>query len=181
MLVKLPLELNLCRLVIYAASFGNVVDGVLLATALTAQDPFHSRPIQYSKTYGDHRNESALWGPECRRLFDAGQLSDPIMIRNLIVHFASTYEKRREKDGKKKNDGWDAGWEREGRGGGSNSNTSLHFHAKEFAITYKVSPKRVVQLCYEAMDIANRLLEFCEKRSNMYRDLTNFVQLFKGG
>ena len=39
---------------------GYIADGILLCVALTATDPFQGRPIQYSKTYEAHRDDSAL-------------------------------------------------------------------------------------------------------------------------
>ena len=44
---------------------------------------------------------------------------------------------------------------------------------------FKMSPKRIVGLCYAAMDIASRLKEFVYSHSHMFAQLCAFEKLFK--
>eukprot|EP00913_Durusdinium_trenchii_P011813 g11095.t1 len=69
MAIALPLDLRLCRLILFGVLFGCAADAVVMATALKDH-------LKYAR--------AVMRSLESRSHFDQGALSEPIMLRNLF-------------------------------------------------------------------------------------------------
>eukprot|EP00439_Symbiodinium_sp_Y106_P070764 s14_g12.t1 len=149
MAIVLPLDLRLCRLVLFGALFGCAADAVVMAAALSGQDPFSSPMHMVIKDHLKYARALAK-SFESRWHFDGGSLSEPIMLRNLFK-------------------AWLKGLSQEGEGTlgsrlrvqlGASQRSMLLKHSQEFAKDHSVMPKRLTHLALTVVEIAQRTLEF---------------------
>ncbi|CAJ1328822.1 unnamed protein product [Effrenium voratum] len=148
MAIALPLDLRLCRLILFGVLFGCAADAVVMATALGGQDPF---TMPMSIVIKDHLKyaRAIMRSAETRWHFDQGALSEPIMLRNLFRAWLNGL-----------------GPEEATLGGklrftsGSNQRHVFVKHAHEFAKSHAVMPKRLTQLALSVVEVAQRTLEF---------------------
>eukprot|EP00929_Paragymnodinium_shiwhaense_P006097 TRINITY_DN10892_c0_g1_i2.p1 TRINITY_DN10892_c0_g1~~TRINITY_DN10892_c0_g1_i2.p1 ORF type:complete len:3538 (+),score=1283.55 TRINITY_DN10892_c0_g1_i2:605-10615(+) len=152
--IALPLELRLCRLVLLGVLLGCPADAVVMAAALSSQDPF-SMPLQM--VIKDHYKylRGVLRSSESRRMLDGGTLSEPIMLRNLFLEWLSGL---RFDDAAK---GAAASSHSAGRSGATQRNVFVK-HSHSMLQKHAVMPKRLTQLALLVADVAQRTLEFVE-------------------
>eukprot|EP00931_Biecheleriopsis_adriatica_P024385 TRINITY_DN1520_c1_g1_i2.p1 TRINITY_DN1520_c1_g1~~TRINITY_DN1520_c1_g1_i2.p1 ORF type:complete len:3371 (-),score=1236.43 TRINITY_DN1520_c1_g1_i2:41-9523(-) len=154
MAIALPLDLRLCRLVLFGVLFGCAADAVVMAAALSGQDPF-TLPI--SMVIKDHfkYSRAVMRSFESRKHFDGGALSEPIMLRNLFKTWL---------DGLKSEGAGNDGKPRLAQSGSAQRHTFVK-HAQEFAKIHAVMPKRLTQLALAVVDVAQRTMEFLAPNS----------------
>ncbi|CAK9029613.1 unnamed protein product [Durusdinium trenchii] len=88
--LQLPLELKLTRLVWLGAHFGVVADAVVLASVMSSQDAFSMPSPLFMREELDFvsRLRSAA---SARLLFDSGELSEPLMHRQLFLEWLTEF------------------------------------------------------------------------------------------
>ena len=148
MAISLPLDLRLCRLILFGVLFGCAADAVVMATALGGQDPF---TMPMSIVIKDHVKyaRAVMRSLESRWHFDAGALSEPVMLRNLFKAWLKGLGQDSEALGNKLR-----------FTSGSSQRHVFVKHAHDFAKNHAVMPKRLTQLALSVVDVAQRTLEF---------------------
>lgn len=148
MAISLPLDLRLCRLILFGVLFGCAADAVVMATALSGQDPF---TMPMSIVIKDHLKyaRAVMRSFDSRWHFDAGALSEPIMLRNLFKAWLKGLGQDNEALGNKLR-----------FTSGSSQRHVFVKHAHDFAKNHAVMPKRLTQLALSVVDVAQRTLEF---------------------
>ncbi|CAD7948958.1 unnamed protein product, partial [Amoebophrya sp. A120] len=86
LMIALPIDARLCRLIVDGALFGCLPDALLVVVGLSQPEPF-SQPshlvIKDDAELGKRNRASAT----VRRIFDAGACSEPLMLRNLLAEW----------------------------------------------------------------------------------------------
>ncbi|CAE7224714.1 tdrd9, partial [Symbiodinium necroappetens] len=90
--LQLPLDLKLSRLVWLGAHFGLMADAVVLASVLSSLDSFSMPSPLFMREEADfvERLRSAA---SARLLFDGGELSEPLMQRQLFLEWLAEFHK----------------------------------------------------------------------------------------
>ncbi|CAE7803865.1 unnamed protein product [Symbiodinium sp. CCMP2456] len=90
--LQLPLDLKLSRLVWLGAHFGLMADAVVLASVLSSLDAFSMPSPLFMREEADfvERLRSAA---SARLLFDGGELSEPLMQRQLFLEWLAEFHK----------------------------------------------------------------------------------------
>ncbi|CAD7943828.1 unnamed protein product [Amoebophrya sp. A25] len=165
LMLTLPLDIYLCRLVVYGALFGCVADAIVIASGLSTQDPFTLPThlvIKDQTEYAQAVKRSFL----SRKHFDAGQYSEPLMLRNMFVQWMVDFY-----DFKEKQVAHRRGYVQE------NHRASFTKFSQNFARSYAVAPKRCVHLCMNVLDTATRFKKFIHKDSQLYDDISRLIYI----
>ena len=82
--MHLPLDLRLCRLILFGALFDCLCDAIVIAACLQGRDPFTwpTKKILKEDTKFVH---SLKHSAGSRQGFDEGNYSEPIMLRNMAI------------------------------------------------------------------------------------------------
>jgi len=164
----LPLELRLCRLILFGTFFNCIVDTVVMACCLAAQDPFTLPSTMVIK------DETAFLRSmqrsyETRMKFDDGNFSEPIMLRNLFLAWMKglnpqSIEEKQEAMALPK---------RSGRGMQASNAQRYDFvhHSKLFGRKHAVIPKRMTLLALTVMDVAQRVSEWVPSCTHIHKQL----------
>jgi len=134
MVVALPLDIRLCRLVLFGVLFGCTADVVAMAAGLVCPDPF---ALPAGSAARDHAScvRALLLSAKSRWRFDGGELSEPLMLRNVFVEWLCRLE--------------DLG-----------DGPSTAAATKEFGRRHAVAPQRLALMVLAVGEIARRTLEF---------------------
>lgn len=155
LMLTLPLDIYLCRLVVYGALFGCIADAIIIASALSTQDPFTLPThlvIKEQKDYAQAVKRSYL----TRLHFDNGHFSEPLMLRNMFVQWMndfSSYKQRAQQNRR--------GYVQD------NARASFTKFSQQFSREYAVVPKRCVHLCMNVLDTATRFKKFVHRESHL--------------
>eukprot|EP00929_Paragymnodinium_shiwhaense_P061684 TRINITY_DN30835_c0_g1_i1.p1 TRINITY_DN30835_c0_g1~~TRINITY_DN30835_c0_g1_i1.p1 ORF type:complete len:2723 (-),score=607.76 TRINITY_DN30835_c0_g1_i1:101-8269(-) len=87
--LMLPLDIRQCRLVFFGCIFGCVVDAVVMAVAISSADIFETPDLSVLKENTKYV-EAVVRSAESRRRFDRGALSEPVMLRNVVMEFVAS-------------------------------------------------------------------------------------------
>ena len=102
--LSLPVDLHLCRLVMFGILLNKPCDAILMAASLQSQDPFTQPSYKILKDQ-DRFIKSQRRSYDARCDFDRGTYSQPIMLRNMLVDWfvmVDNENKERRKQTKKK-------------------------------------------------------------------------------
>ncbi|CEM27081.1 unnamed protein product [Vitrella brassicaformis CCMP3155] len=172
LMMTLPLDIHLCRLVLFGFIFGCPCDGIVVAAAVSAQDPFTMPShlvIKNPAEFGASLQKSLL----SRAHFDANHHSEPLMLRNVFVEWLLRLEehllhKHRNQPNWQRQNGYRP--PRGGGRGGGMRNVTQQVRStsrvmkreyiqvsREFGRDHAVIPKRLTQLALTTLDILQRV------------------------
>ncbi|CAE7424008.1 tdrd9 [Symbiodinium necroappetens] len=134
LMMAVPLDVQLCRLVIFGALLGMPCEGVVCAAATSVQDPF-TLPSHLIMKDPKEYAEAVRRSYESRKYFDHGHWSEPLMLRNLFVHFLLEFRKMQIDK-----------CNRRGRVGRESTRSAFTRCAQLMASKFAVVPKRLVNL-----------------------------------
>eukprot|EP00931_Biecheleriopsis_adriatica_P048937 TRINITY_DN2828_c0_g2_i1.p1 TRINITY_DN2828_c0_g2~~TRINITY_DN2828_c0_g2_i1.p1 ORF type:complete len:2336 (+),score=540.50 TRINITY_DN2828_c0_g2_i1:45-7052(+) len=168
LMMSVPLDVQLCRLVIFGALMGMPCEGVVCAAAASVQDPF-TLPSHLIMKDPKEYAEAVRRSYETRSFFDQGHWSEPLMLRNLFVFWLSGFRKMMiEKSS--------------GRGGrrGRESNRSAFTRcAQGMGHRFAIVPKRMVNLANAVLDTATRMRKFLPDGSEMLKQTNDLLTLLQ--
>eukprot|EP00930_Biecheleria_cincta_P046744 TRINITY_DN32280_c0_g1_i1.p1 TRINITY_DN32280_c0_g1~~TRINITY_DN32280_c0_g1_i1.p1 ORF type:complete len:1630 (+),score=254.37 TRINITY_DN32280_c0_g1_i1:68-4957(+) len=156
---QLPIDLPVARLVWLGCHWGVAADAIVLATVMSSLDTF-AQPsplfMRDESTFLDrHRSSSS-----CRMLFDGGQLSEPLMLRQLVLEWLLELHESEQIWGDKEY-----------------IFRARQRHTKNFAYRYSLSKGRMEHMVSQIQDLALRTLRLCEQGS---RNETQLRRLISG-
>ncbi|XP_026192372.1 uncharacterized protein LOC34620335 [Cyclospora cayetanensis] len=183
LMMQLPIDVRLCKLVFLGIVFGCPLDAVVMASCLSSTDLFAFPALMLLQ-----RHSKASAGLEAalqlqqqlktRALFDGGQFSEPLMLRNCFVEFllhfaASTAELR----------GRLARQAAPSRSRRLELNMKVEYNraAREFGRIHAVLPKRLVQTTLLCCDLCQRVIKLLDASSAAYKNLQFLLKLLQDG
>merc|ERR1711915_734039 len=156
------------RLVLFGAFFNCIVDAVVMACCLSAQDPF-TLPTQFVLKDEMTYLRSLQRSYETRAKFDDGNYSEPIMLRNLFLNWMKglnpqNAEEKTEAERLPK---------KYSRGMQASNKQRYQFvhHSAAFGKKHAVIPKRMTLLALTVMDVAQRVSEWLPENSYLFQQL----------
>eukprot|EP00928_Gymnodinium_smaydae_P013423 TRINITY_DN14893_c0_g1_i1.p1 TRINITY_DN14893_c0_g1~~TRINITY_DN14893_c0_g1_i1.p1 ORF type:complete len:1095 (+),score=297.96 TRINITY_DN14893_c0_g1_i1:124-3408(+) len=167
LMMSVPLDVQLCRLVLFGSILDMPCDGIVMASALSVQDPFTLPShliIKEPKEYAEALRRSY----ESRFYFDHGHHSEPLMYRALFVQWLSDFRKnavaRAASGGRRENQ----------RGAFTRCSQGM---AGRFAVV----PKRLVHLATSVVDTATRMRKFLPAGSKSLQKVDALLKLLGAG
>ncbi|CAK9007158.1 Probable ATP-dependent RNA helicase spindle-E [Durusdinium trenchii] len=145
--LQLPLELKLTRLVWLGAHFGVVADAVVLASVMSSQDAFSMPSPLFMREELDFvsRLRSAA---SARLLFDSGELSEPLMHRQLFLEWLTEFHQNQYVCGDKEKVLW-----------------ARRRHTMDFSFQYSLSRGRMDHVVSCVVDLSLRTYRACMPNS----------------
>lgn len=169
LMMAVPLDVQLCRLVIFGALLGMPCEGVVCAAATSVQDPF-TLPSHLIMKDPKEYAEAVRRSYESRKYFDHGHWSEPLMLRNLFVHFLLEFRKMQIDK-----------CNRRGRVGRESTRSAFTRCAQLMASKFAVVPKRLVNLANAILDTATRMRKFLPEGSALLKQLESLLSLLQAG
>ncbi|CAE7223050.1 unnamed protein product, partial [Symbiodinium pilosum] len=169
LMMAVPLDVQLCRLVIFGALLGMPCEGVVCAAAASVQDPF-TLPSHLIMKDPKEYAEAVRRSYESRKYFDHGHWSEPLMLRNLFVHFLLEFRKMQIDK-----------CNRRGRVGRESTRSAFTRCAQLMASKFAVVPKRLVNLANAILDTATRMKKFLPEGSALLKQLESLLSLLQAG
>ncbi|KAF4729267.1 hypothetical protein FOZ62_029444, partial [Perkinsus olseni] len=156
--IIMPLELRLCKIILLSVWLGCALDGVLIASALSSQDPFTMPSMLVMKDWRQF-GRSAKSSFETRARMDGGSYSEPLMLRNLLRSWLVSYY-------------------HSGGADGSDRQSVLR-HTMEFCRSSRLAviPQRLTNIVMTVMDVSNRLLGLLQPNTLAHRQISCLLEL----
>lgn len=156
--LQLPLDLKLSRLVWLGAHFGLMADAVVLASVLSSLDAFSMPSPLFMREEADfvERLRSAA---SARLLFDGGELSEPLMQRQLFLEWLAEFHKHHYVWGDKDKVLW-----------------ARRRHTSNFSFHYSLSRGRMDHMVAHVVDLALRAYRATDPKSRAERSLSELLR-----
>lgn len=156
--LQLPLDLKLSRLVWLGAHFGLMADAVVLASVLSSLDSFSMPSPLLMREEADfvERLRSAA---SARLLFDGGELSEPLMQRQLFLEWLAEFHKHHYVWGDKDKVLW-----------------ARRRHTSNFSFHYSLSRGRMDHMVAHVVDLALRAYRATDPKSRAERSLSELLR-----
>ena len=165
-MMSVPLDVQLCRLVIFGAVLGIPCEGIVSAAAMSVTDPF-TLPSQLIIKDPREFAEALKRSYETRCYFDHGHQSEPIMLRNLFVHFLCEFRK--------------AAVGQAGRRRGREPPRAAFMRcAQSMGGRFAIVPKRIVNLANAVLDTSTRMRKFIPAGSAVLKQIDAMLALLNG-
>ncbi|CAL1126910.1 unnamed protein product [Cladocopium goreaui] len=155
--LQLPLDLKLTRLVWLGAHFGLATDAVVLASVITSQDAFSmpSPLFMWEESEFVSRLRSAA---SARILFDGGELSEPLMQRQLFLEWLTDFHHNEYVCGDKERVLW-----------------ARRRHTLSFSHQYSLSRGRMEHVVSYVVDLSLRTYRACMPDSMAAKSLSELL------
>ena len=155
--LHLPLDLKLTRLVWLGAHFGVAADAVVLASVISSQDAFSmpSPLFMWEESEFVNRLRSAA---SARLLFDGGELSEPLMQRQLFLEWLTDFHHNEYVCGDKERVLW-----------------ARRRHTMDFSYHYSLSKGRMEHVVSYVVDLSLRAHRACMPNSRAAKSLSELL------
>ena len=152
--LSLPLELPLCRLVLFGVLFGVPTDAIVMAAAMSLSQDVFLLPTRSILTKNEETFRSYLdRSLDSRVEFDSGHFSDHILVRNMFMKWIQF------------------------RNTNQDLSHSKHGLVRRFCNTYAVRWERLLQLECTVADIATRVSSLVPSEYQLHKELTTLTSI----
>ena len=153
--LSLPVDLVLCRLILFGIFFGCPIDAIVIAASLSLSQDVFSLPSRVIVKEEEQFSQMLFKSMEARFFYDEGSYSDAIMVCNLfrewIVWLNSSIDQPEHR--------------------------SRHFLVRQFARNSAVRWERMLQLESTVSEIASRVLTHVPESYVLYEQLQSLASL----
>eukprot|EP00922_Rhytidocystis_sp_ex-Travisia-forbesii_P018790 GHVS01027926.1.p1 GENE.GHVS01027926.1~~GHVS01027926.1.p1 ORF type:complete len:1722 (-),score=286.73 GHVS01027926.1:175-5340(-) len=157
LMLHLPVDAKLCRLILFGLLFGLTGDAVVIAAALSCQDPFTAPQVENFASASDYA-EAVRRSSESRTKFDEGSYSEPIMLRNLFSQWFTSFARQ----------------VCSSCCGGANNldiKEALSTSTRDFSHSAAVVPHRLLKVALCTMKLATSLMQVLPKGTRAWKAL----------
>lgn len=155
--LQLPIDLSASRLVWLGCLWGVAADAVVLASVLSSMDPFAAPSPLFMRDEGAFVARLRA-SASARLLFDGGQLSEPLMMRQLFLEWLMEFHAS------------EGVW-----GSKEYISSARRRHTDAFSWRFSLSRGRMEHMISQVQDLALRTLRLCEEGSQAASQLRGLI------
>jgi len=156
--LQLPVDLRTAKLVWLGCLWGCAADAIVLASVLSSTDPFASPSPIFIRDQQDFV-ERLRASTSARLLFDGGQLSEPLMMRQLFLEWLAQFHQSQWVYGNKKE-----------------VFRARRTHTAEFSYTFSLSRGRMEHVVTHVQELALRTCRICDPESGAALQLRGLIR-----